>query len=321
MREERITLDITNSNILSEKVYKIISVFNKAGNSDVQAYVFYDDDQKVKDIRATVYDALGNEKEVFKERDFKDVSAVSGGTLYADNRVLLLDYTPTAYPYTIVFESETRSKTTAFIPRWIPVANYGSSTAHATYTILYDPTESLNIKEERLEEFGVTHTHEQGKDIWEVKNIQAFKKEYLSPSFEELLPVVKCAVTSFYLKGVNGRASSWLDFGSWMNNNLIKGMDELPEQTVTKIKKLVNDLPTDRQKAEAIYKYVQDKVRYISVQIGIGGWKPMPAADVDRLGYGDCKALSNYTKSLLAVVGIPAYYTVLYGNTSIDLGT
>ncbi|HEA30334.1 MAG TPA: DUF3857 domain-containing protein, partial [Leeuwenhoekiella sp.] len=276
VREERIALNLTNPHALWVNVYKVISVYNKAGNSDVQAYVFYDDDRKVKNVRATIYDALGNEKEVFKERDFKDVSAVSGATLYADDRVLVLDYTPTSYPYTVVFESETRSRTTAFLPRWIPVANYGSSTAHAIFEILYDPDTQLNIKEERLKDFDITHTQQPGMERWEANNIKAVKKEYRSPSFEQLLPVVKCAVPSFSLKGVNGTASSWQDFGAWMNENLIAGTDELPQETVAHIRDLVKDLHTDKEKAAVIYKYVQDKVRYISVQVGIGGWKPMP---------------------------------------------
>src|SRR5690606_37057692 len=65
------------------------------------------------------------------------------------------------------------------------------------------------------------------------------------------------------------------------------------------------------------YKYVQEKTRYISVQVGIGGWKPMPASDVHKLGYGDCKGLTNYTKTLLKQVGVESYYTVIYGGREI----
>jgi hypothetical protein len=67
-----------------------------------------------------------------------------------------------------------------------------------------------------------------------------------------------------------------------------------------------------------VYKYMQEKSRYVSIQVGIGGFKPMLASDVDRLGYGDCKALSNYTRALLDVVGVPSYYTELFGDSDIE---
>jgi len=54
--------------------------------------------------------------------------------------------------------------------------------------------------------------------------------------------------------------------------------------------------------------------------VGIGGWMPMLASDVDRLSYGDCKALTNYTKSLMDAVGVESYYTLLYaGNEKRDI--
>ncbi|MGZ3927869.1 MAG: DUF3857 domain-containing protein, partial [Mucilaginibacter sp.] len=45
-----------------------------------------------------------------------------------------------------------------------------------------------------------------------------------------------------------------------------------------------------------------------------GGFRPFAAADVDKDGYGDCKALVNYTKALLKVAGIDSYYCVVYGD-------
>ncbi|WAC39758.1 transglutaminase domain-containing protein [Pedobacter sp. SL55] len=85
----------------------------------------------------------------------------------------------------------------------------------------------------------------------------------------------------------------------------------LPIETVQFIKDLVKNETNDKAKAKKIYEHFQKKTRYISVQIGIGGFMPIKAAEVDRLGYGDCKALVNYMQSLLEAAGIESYYCVV----------
>jgi len=119
----------------------------------------------------------------------------------------------------------------------------------------------------------------------------------------------------FNLEGIEGNAKSWKEMGKWFYDEILIGTTELNDKTKIKIKSLVGNENDPLKKAEIVYKYVQGKTRYVSIQEGIGGWKPMLANEVDKLGYGDCKALTNYTRSLLNEVGVLSYYSRLYGDS------
>jgi hypothetical protein len=84
------------------------------------------------------------------------------------------------------------------------------------------------------------------------------------------------------------------------------------------MKEITANCKTNFEKVKKIYEYMQQKTRYVSIQVGIGGWKPFDATVVDKCSYGDCKALSNYTKALLSAVGIKSYYIKVKAGSEID---
>lgn len=312
--DEEVVIDLTKDDRKLFNTKTTIAVLNANGDSRAQPVAYYDNSKKIKHLEATVYDAAGNELDRFKQRDFNDVSATNG-TLYSDFRAVYLDYTPTSYPYTIVFECETESDDTAFIEAWYPVGGYATSTVRSKFRVIYNPLNKPKYRQQQLEGYNISITETPNEIVCVAENIAGIKYEEHAPPFMTLAPKVSFALNTFYLKGTKGFGKDWNEFGRWMNSQLLTGVNELPPATIAEVKRLVQNETTNEGKARKIYQYLQDKVRYISVQIGIGGWKPMPASDVDKLSYGDCKALTNYTKALLEVVGVPSYYTVLYSGS------
>ncbi|MDB2462976.1 DUF3857 domain-containing protein [Algibacter sp.] len=316
VRSNNVKIDLISSREMSVKVNRLVTVFNKEGDDAINAYLHYDNNEKIKDLEVVIYDKFGAEIKKIKKKDFKDVSAVDGGTLYSDSRVKYLEYTPIGYPYTIKFTCETVTSNTAFIQSFIPIDDYFVSVESSTYQISFPADLTIRTKEKNFELYNLKKEENKGLIKYSVENMQALKPEEYAPAFFDLAPKVLVASKQFTLEGVPTEVEDWNDFAKWMYHDLIKNTHDLQQSTITMIQDLVKDEPNDLAKAKKIYQYVQDKVRYISVQVGIGGWKPFNASEVDRLGYGDCKALTNYTMALLQAVGVKSNYTVVYAGKS-----
>ena len=312
-------LDITISSQRKMKIYtkRIITVYNENGQYAIDAVENYDKSSSVNSIEASVYNAFGKEIKKIRRSDFKDQTATDGGTMFSDNRVIYLDYTPTEYPFTIVYESEFTTSNTAFIPSWMPIDNYYVSSQKSILNVYFPDNLGFKKKENNFSKFKIEKTTETSTQLsYQISNVVAQKNETYSPSFTSIFPKVMLGLEYFNLEGVDGTAKTWKEFGQWYYDKILSGTTDISDETKTKIKTLVGNEKDPINKAKIIYKYVQEKSRYVSIQVGIGGWKPMFAKDVDRLGYGDCKALTNYTKALLDVVGVPSYNTILYGNSN-----
>lgn len=308
---------IASQRSLNVKTKRIVTILNEQGLSDINAQEYYNSSRRIKKIEATIYNAAGIEIKSFKKRDFKDVSVGDGFSVFQDNRVIYLDYTPLQYPFTVLLETEIETSNTAFIPPWFPVDGYFVSTQKAVLNISYQKSLGFKYKESNFKEsYTIKKTETENSLSFTAENIHALKGEESSPKFNDIAPVVYMKVEKFNLEGVDGEAKTWEQWGKWYYDSILTGTDELPLETQNKIKQLVGDEKDPVKIAKIVYQFVQDKTRYVSIQVGIGGYKPMLAKDVDRLGYGDCKALSNYTRSLLNVVGVPSYDVLIYGGSN-----
>ncbi|URC13272.1 DUF3857 domain-containing protein [Flavobacterium sp. B183] len=317
VRFDQIDIAILSQRTMNAKNRRVVTVLNEKGLSAIQAHEYYDKSTSVRSIEAVVYDAFGKEIKKVKRKDFKDQSVVGGSTLFSDSRVIYLDYTPISYPFTVEFSSEVQTSSTAFIPSWMPLKGFYTSIEKAVLNVVYPADLGFKKKELQFSGFNVKKTTDTSTQLsYTASTILAQKQEDYSPVYRDLFPKVMMGLEHFHLEGVDGTATNWTDFGKWYSEKILSGTTDLPEETKVKIKAIVGNEKDPIKKAKLVYDFVQKKSRYVSIQVGIGGWKPMLATDVDRLGYGDCKALTNYTKALLQAVDVPSYNTILYGDSN-----
>jgi len=319
LRNEQIDITILAIDEMLVSQKRVVTILNKLGDADANIFEHYDNDTKITKLSAIIYDALGNEINKYSKTKFSDISAVDGGTLYSDSRAKYLEYTPTTYPYTLVFESEYKTSTTGFIPWWFPIDGYFISVENSSYTIHNPKLIPWKNKKINFTDFKVIAEELPNKISFSIKNQPALNYENEAIHYREILPKAIVSLIDFSLKGVIGKNENWTDFGLWMNEQLLKGRDELSPATVAKIKSLVSGVENPIERAKLVYKFMQDKTRYISVQVGIGGWEPIAANLVDDVGYGDCKGLTNYTKALLNVADVTSYYTIVYSGEKNDI--
>ena len=314
VRHDEMHVEVIDYKTMHIKSKRVVTVLNEEGNSLINPYQFYDNETKILELKAFVYNKNGLEIKKFKQKDFRDHSATGGGTLYSDNRVKYIDYTPVSYPYTIAIYKEYKSQDTAFLPNWSFLDDYELSVEKSMFSMSFQSGLDYRKNESGFNNLDIVLSELENGFKYTAKNILAIESEPYSESISKIVPKVSVALSKFHLKGVDGYAENWSDFGKWIYNSLLTGQDILDETTKLKIKQLVSDAATDKEKVKRVYEYVQNNTRYISVQLGIGGWQPISALEVDRVKYGDCKGLTNYTKALLKTVGIESYYSVVYGS-------
>ncbi|MGE5943779.1 MAG: DUF3857 domain-containing protein [Flavobacteriales bacterium] len=316
VRHHEINVSINSVNNMDVFEKRIITVLNKEGNDNVDAYVHYDNNVKIKELDVSVFYQFGIEIKKIKKNDFKDVSAVDGGTLYSDSRVKYLEYTPISYPYTIEFIYSTNTNNTAFIEPFLPINSYFLSVQNSYYTVNFPVEIGVRTKETNLPRIDISKEKLPNTISYNVKSLEAMKPEDFSPPFENLIPKVLVSTDKFVYEGVYAEAEDWNSMGKWFYENLLVGRSTVSDVTKNHVLKLVEGVDDPIEKAKKIYQYVQDNTRYISVQVGIGGMQPISAFDVDLVKYGDCKGLTNYTKALLDLVGVKSNYTRLYASPS-----
>jgi hypothetical protein len=310
-RMEEIRFEIKSTTQTTLRYKYAFTILNENGDKHAQFYEWYDKLSKIVSIEGSLYDASGKNIKNLKTKDIRDQSAVSDISLMEDNRIKIHNFYFKSYPYTIEYEVEKTFSHSFHFQPWLTQEDEFLSVEKTSYTLTCPVDYQIRYRAFNYKGAPVESIEKNKKSYtWQALNIPAVVKEFASPRLAELTTTVFFAPAEFEIEKYKGNMSSWKEFGKFLYS-LKENRDELPENIKQKVHQLTDGLSNDKEKVKALYNFLQQNTRYISIQLGIGGWQPFDAAYVADKGYGDCKALSNYMYSLLKEIKIKSLYALI----------
>ena len=310
-----VRLDYTNLTVESKKEASLhikyaVTLLNNKSQKHTQ-FVTYDKDEKINNLNAKIYDAFGNEVRKFNKNDFSDKSAVSGSTMYSDSRYKEIDLSYSKFPYTIEIEYKKSFNGVLDFPNCY-IQEFNSSVENLMFIAEMPSDLEIRYKVRNIElEPQIEKTGKKTIYTWTVKNLPALKYEEFLPSVKEIVPIIEVSPSVFQYGQYVGNMTSWNSLGKFYFD-LYDNRDQISPELAAAVKTLTNGLGSDREKIAVLYNYLKENMRYVSVQLGIGGLQPFDASYVEKNKYGDCKALSNFMYALLKEVGIKAQPGIIY---------
>ena len=299
-----------------ERVKYAITILNKKARGLSKIREYYNNNSSLKIIGAKIFNKDGKIIKKIKKKDIGDFASNPGFMLLGDSRTKVYNYSSDKYPYTIEYEFEKKYSSLVSYTRWIPISSYNTSLEKASLNIVVPKTLKARYKCNNCpSDVVITNNDETINYSWNISDFKCIKYEFLSPNYIKVFPNVIVAPTLFEYEKYLGDMSTWTSYGKW-TYSLLEGRDVLNDEIKNEVTNLVSGIQDKREIVKKVYQYVQNKTRYVCVSLGIGGFQPFPANEVDKNGYGDCKALSNYTKALLKEVGIESFYAEVGAGSS-----
>lgn len=301
----------TNVNVIStdkiktvvRKAYKIL---RPGGREYGTVLVSFNSNRRVTSLHGWCIPAQGKDYEV-KDKDGAELAIpkIEGSELMSDVRVKVL-HIPAPDPGNIVgYEYEVEERPLVLQDSWDFQEENPVREIHYSLQL----PAGWEFKSSWLNYPEVKPTQSGNQWQWVVTDLKGVRKEDDMPPMAGLLGQM---IVSFYPPGGPGTNgfSNWQQMGSWYLN-LTSGRREASPEIKQKVTTLTGQASAQLDKMKAIAKFVQEDIRYVAIELGIGGWQPHAAADVFAHRYGDCKDKATLMASMLSAIGVESYYVVI----------
>jgi hypothetical protein len=301
----------TNVTILSmdkirthvREAYKIL---RPGGRERGTVFVYFNPSRKITNLRGWCVPAQGKDYEV-KEKDATDTSATRGFELFSDVKYRVLRI-PAPDPGNIVgYEYEVEEQPFFLQDIW---DFQGTDPVRESHYSLQLPSGWV-FKASWLSHVEVKPDEGSGNVLqWAVRDVKEIRHE---PDMPPLRGMAGQMIVSFFPAGGTSRKNefaNWEGMGSWYGN-LVSGRMDASNPMKQEVSSLTAGKTATLQKMQAIAGFMQHDIRYVEIQLGIGGWQPHSAPDVFSHRYGDCKDKATLMRTMLREIGVDSYHVLI----------
>ncbi|MCA1620047.1 MAG: DUF3857 and transglutaminase domain-containing protein [Acidobacteria bacterium] len=289
-----------------------VRFLTRAGFGYARAAAAYDTASggKVTEIRAWLIRPDGSVKKYGKDHVVDRIA--DADNLYDESRVKYIDATRDA-EVGAVFGFQT---TTAEPRPWFPQAEWwfqASLPALSSRFTLVLPA-GWRASGTVYNAAKVEPTVSGNSYTWEMRSLARVEDEPASPSVRSLAAhlAVKYGppAASSLSAGAFRSFDTWADVSRWYTE--LADPQAAPDDAVAlKARELTAGAKTELEKIRAVGRYVQN-LQYVSIQVGIGGWRPHAATQVFAKQYGDCKDKATLMRAMLRALKVESYAVLIY---------
>jgi hypothetical protein len=160
----------------------------------------------------------------------------------------------------------------------------------------------VNHGEQPAIQVGPTHWQ------WQIQDVNAIAPELQMPPMAAIAG--RLAVALLPPNDHETSFQSWRELGTWYQNLTLDRRTASPD-IQKKVAELSASAPTALGKIQALSSFVQTDIRYVAIELGIGGLQPHSATEVFTHRYGDCKDKVTLLSAMLKEIGVDSHYLIV----------
>jgi hypothetical protein len=281
--------------------HRIVKVFDSRGERFANVVIPYGGRSEVVAIEARTISPDGNIV-VLDENDIYDVSLYPNFVFFSDQRAKLFTLPAVEEGAVLEYRYRLSIRDRTFWHSWS--FQHDAPTLISRFTLVKPAEWEVNYRIYGTDvEPDVTAMPEGFKSTmhWEARDMPALESEVGMPPSRERVARLALAPLGF---------NSWSDVASWYHG-LSWPRTAAGSETERLARELTAGAETNEEKLERIYTWVRDRVRYLAVEIGIGGFRPHAAEEVCMNMYGDCKDMATLLCSMAREVDLEVYQVLV----------